>query len=90
MEQYQKILTVIDPTVEDQKALKRAIELPQKTKASITAFLTIFDETSMFFPTPASNFKSSSDLSFPMLWFILIANLYSSQSRRSCVFVFNY
>jgi len=43
MEQYQKILTVIDPTVEDQKALKRAIELAQKTKASITAFLTIFD-----------------------------------------------
>jgi len=43
MEQYQKILTVIDPTVEDQKALKRAIELAKKTKASITAFLTIFD-----------------------------------------------
>jgi universal stress protein E len=43
MEQYQKILAVIDPTVEDQKALKRAIELAKKTKASITAFLTIFD-----------------------------------------------
>jgi universal stress protein E len=43
MEQYQKILAVIDPTVEDQKALKRAIELAKKTNASITAFLTIFD-----------------------------------------------
>jgi len=43
MEKYQKILAVIDPTVEDQKALKRAIELAQKTKASITAFLCIYD-----------------------------------------------
>ncbi|SEL92165.1 universal stress protein E [Colwellia chukchiensis] len=43
MEKYQKILAVVDPTTEDQKALKRAIELAQKTGASITAFLTIYD-----------------------------------------------
>lgn len=43
MEKYQKILAVIDPTTEDQKALKRAIELANQTKASITAFLSIYD-----------------------------------------------
>ena len=43
MEKYQKILAIIDPTSDNQKALKRAIELAQKTGASITAFLTIYD-----------------------------------------------
>ena len=43
MKKYQNILTVIDPTVEDQKALKRSIELANHTNANITAFLTIFD-----------------------------------------------
>ena len=43
MEKYQKILAVIDPTTEDQKALKRAIELASKTNATITAFLSIYD-----------------------------------------------
>lgn len=43
MEKYQKILAVVDPTTEDQKALKRALELARKTDACITAFLTIYD-----------------------------------------------
>jgi len=43
MEKYQKILAVIDPTTDDQKALKRAIELATKTNATITAFLSIYD-----------------------------------------------
>jgi len=43
MEKYQKILAVVDPTTEDQKALKRALELARKTGACITAFLTIYD-----------------------------------------------
>ncbi|GHF90857.1 universal stress protein UspE [Thalassotalea marina] len=43
MEKYQKILAVIDPTTDNQKALKRAVELAQKTKATITAFLSIYD-----------------------------------------------
>lgn len=43
MEKYQKILAIVDPTTEDQKALKRAIELAHKTGADITAFLTIYD-----------------------------------------------
>ncbi len=43
MEKYQKILAIVDPTTEDQKALKRASELAHKTGASITAFLTIYD-----------------------------------------------
>jgi len=43
MNKYQNILTVIDPTTEEQKALKRSIELAKHTNANITAFLTIFD-----------------------------------------------
>lgn len=43
MEKYQKILAVIDPTTDNQKALKRAVELAQKTQATITAFLSIYD-----------------------------------------------
>jgi universal stress protein E len=43
MDKYQKILAVLDPTTDVQKALARAIELAQHTQASITAFLTIFD-----------------------------------------------
>ncbi|MDG1751345.1 MAG: universal stress protein UspE [Thalassotalea sp.] len=43
MEKYHQILAIIDPTTEDQKALKRAIELAKQTKASITAFLSIYD-----------------------------------------------
>ncbi len=43
MEKYKKILTVIDPTTDDQKALKRSIELARHTHGEITAFLTIYD-----------------------------------------------
>ena len=43
METYQKILVVIDPTTDEQKALSRAIELATKTQGKITAFLSIFD-----------------------------------------------
>ncbi len=43
MEKYQRILAIIDLAHDNQKALKRAIELANKTHASITAFLTIYD-----------------------------------------------
>ena len=50
MEMYQNILVVIDPTTEDQKALKRAIELASRIttanadhQINITAFFSIFD-----------------------------------------------
>lgn len=50
MDTYQNILVVIDPTTNDQKALKRAIELATKINTSnpnlpinITAFFSIFD-----------------------------------------------
>lgn len=43
MDQYQNILVVIDPTTENQKALKRAVELATKSKSTLTAFLSIFD-----------------------------------------------
>ncbi|MDN4501467.1 universal stress protein UspE [Alteromonadaceae bacterium BrNp21-10] len=39
----QKILAVIDPVAEQQKALHRAVKLAKMTNASITAFLTIYD-----------------------------------------------
>lgn len=40
---YKKLLVVIDPTTEQQKALKRAVLIAGKTGASITAFLSIYD-----------------------------------------------
>jgi universal stress protein E len=43
MEKYKKILAVIDPTTDNQKALKRSIELAQRTGSEITALLTIYD-----------------------------------------------
>ena len=43
MDHFQNILVVIDPTTDDQKALKRAIELASKTQSTLTAFLSIFD-----------------------------------------------
>ncbi|NQY48837.1 MAG: universal stress protein UspE [Colwellia sp.] len=50
MDMYQNILVVIDPTTEDQKALKRAIELASRINTAqpeqqikITAFFSIFD-----------------------------------------------
>jgi universal stress protein E len=43
MTDYKKILVVIDPTVDHQAALARAVELANHSKASITAFLSIFD-----------------------------------------------
>ena len=49
METYQNILVVIDPTTDEQKALKRAIELATRINASssekvnVSAFLSVFD-----------------------------------------------
>jgi universal stress protein E len=43
MEKYKKILAVIDPTTDIQKALNRAIELARHCGGEITAFLTIYD-----------------------------------------------
>lgn len=50
MDMYQNILVVIDPTTDEQKALKRAIDLASRIKTSapdlqinITAFFSIFD-----------------------------------------------
>ena len=43
MEKYKNILVIIDPTTNDQIALKRAIELAKHTHGKLTAFLSIFD-----------------------------------------------
>jgi universal stress protein E len=43
MSHFNKILVVIDPTEDNQKALSRALELSSKHPAQITVFLTIYD-----------------------------------------------
>ncbi len=43
MNTYSRILAIIDPTKESQKALSRAIELAKKTGASVTALMVIYD-----------------------------------------------
>lgn len=43
MSDFQKILAVVDPTVQKQKSIDRAIELAQKNGGNITAFLSIYD-----------------------------------------------
>ena len=40
---YQKILAVIEPDDQQQKSIRRAVEIANITGASITAFLTIYD-----------------------------------------------
>ncbi|XOV77985.1 MAG: universal stress protein UspE [Aestuariibacter sp.] len=43
MADYKRILAVIDPAEEQQKSLRRALELADKTGGKVTAFLTIYD-----------------------------------------------
>lgn len=43
MSQFNKILAVVDPSADEQKSLTRALVLAQKTGASVTAFLSIYD-----------------------------------------------
>ncbi|ESP90988.1 MULTISPECIES: universal stress protein UspE [Pseudoalteromonas] len=43
MDKIKRILTVIDPTKEQQNSLERSISLAQTTGAEITAFLSIYD-----------------------------------------------
>ncbi|WP_111979275.1 universal stress protein UspE [Algibacillus agarilyticus] len=43
MSSFSKILVVIDPMQDEQKALARAIELANKTGASVSALMTIYD-----------------------------------------------
>lgn len=43
MNSYNKILAIVDPETDKQKSLERAIELAEKTGASVTAFLTVYN-----------------------------------------------
>jgi len=43
MSEFNNILAVIDPAIAEQKSLDRAIELAEKSGASVTAFLCIYD-----------------------------------------------
>ena len=40
---YPKVLVVLDPSVAEQKALKRAVELAKLQDCQLTAFLSIYD-----------------------------------------------
>ncbi len=43
MSKYNKILVVLDPTTDDQKALQRAINLAKRQPCKLTAFLSVYD-----------------------------------------------
>lgn len=43
MATFQDVLVVLDPTVDEQKALNRAIELAEHTACKLTAFVSIYD-----------------------------------------------
>lgn len=43
MSLYNKVLVVLDPTTEHQKALDRALELAQKQPCELTAFLSVYE-----------------------------------------------
>lgn len=43
MADYKRILAVIDPAEAQQKSLRRALEVAEKTSGHVTAFLTIYD-----------------------------------------------
>lgn len=43
MKDYQKLLVVVDPTAQQQKAFSRSLELARRNNAQITVFLSIFD-----------------------------------------------
>lgn len=43
MATFQDVLVVLDPTVEEQKVLNRAIELAEHTACKLTAFVSIYD-----------------------------------------------
>ncbi|WP_018690814.1 universal stress protein UspE [Algicola sagamiensis] len=43
MRTFSKILVVLDPTTDEQKALSRAVELSKKCGAKLTAFIAIYD-----------------------------------------------
>ncbi|MCV2884215.1 universal stress protein UspE [Aestuariibacter sp. AA17] len=48
MSDFQKILAVVDPDADSQKALSRALEIAEKTGASVTALLTTYDSSYEF------------------------------------------
>jgi universal stress protein E len=63
MSHFKKMLVVIDPTEDNQKALSRALELAGKQAAQITVFLTIYDfsyeMTTMLSPDERNVMKQS-------------------------------
>jgi universal stress protein E len=93
MEKYQNILVVIDPTTDDQKALKRAIELAQFTQGKITAFLSIYDfsyEMTTFLASDEREQMRKSVIADRTLWLEdIVANYTTDNTKITCQVVWH-
>ncbi len=98
METYQNILAVIDPSTDEQKALKRAIELAVSIKANgssnikVTAFLTIFDfsyEMTTILSSNERNVMRQSVIKDKTLWLESIVNELKSNIDIECQVVWH-
>jgi len=98
METYQNILAVIDPTTDEQKALKRAIELAVSIKANgsesikVNAFLTIFDfsyEMTTILSSNERNIMRQSVIKDKTLWLENIINELKSDINIECQVVWH-
>ncbi len=93
METYQNILVVVDPTTDDQKALKRAIELASlvystsKVEIKIIAFLSIFDfsyEMTTILSSHERNIMRQSVIKDKELWLQNIVNSLNTKFKVEC------
>lgn len=98
METYQNILAVIDPTTDDQKALKRAIELANSIKANgsdnvkVIAFLTIFDfsyEMTTILSTDERDVMRQSVVKDKTLWLNTLVNEVKGNIHIECQVVWH-
>jgi len=98
METYQNILAVIDPTTDEQKALKRAIELAASIKVNgsesikVNAFLTIFDfsyEMTTILSSNERNVMRQSVIKDKTLWLENIINELKSDINIECQVVWH-
>lgn len=86
MNEFNKILAVIDPAVSQQKSLDRAIELAEKCDAKITAFLCIYDfsyEMTSMLSTEARNQVRHALLDDKVGWLNDIIHQYESKIATS-------
>ncbi len=98
METYQNILVVIDPTTDEQKALKRAIDLATSINANsdkqvkVSAFLSIFDfsyEMTTILSSDDRDVMRQSVIKDKELWLESIINELQSDIKISCLVVWH-